>query len=345
MKAILAVIALAIFTARTADTSQRATVPSKEVLLVQSGFKLVTVTTPKQKEAVNGLAQGRCSAVQYNGKLFYVFPAATKDAIYVGKQAQFNAYKKAVQAQGSRGIATVEQPPPRTKPVQPAKPQKAGSSGKVIAESRPQSSGSGFFVTEDGYFITNAHVVGDSTQVRVVTASGTIPAKVVRVDAANDLALLKAEGTFPALPVTTSRSIHLGDTVMTVGFPNIDLQGFAPKFARGEIGSLAGLRDDPRFFQISVPVQPGNSGGALVDTHGNAVGVVSGKLSAKATLLRSGSLPENVNYAVKSSFLLGFLESVPEVKLPSPNTTDTKSDDVVERAQKAAALVLVYQAR
>src|SRR5262249_55459385 len=86
MKAILAVIALAIFTARTADASQRATAPSKEVLLVQSGFKLVTVTTPKQKEAVNGLAQGRCSAVQYNGKLFYVFPAATKDAFYVGKQ-------------------------------------------------------------------------------------------------------------------------------------------------------------------------------------------------------------------------------------------------------------------
>jgi S1-C subfamily serine protease len=93
-----------------------------------------------------------------------------------------------------------------------------------------------------------------------------------------------------------------------------------------------------------VPVQPGNSGGALVDEHGNAIGVVSGKLSAKATLLESGTLPENVNYAVKSSFLLGFLESMPEVaaKLPSPNTTDMKIQEVVERAEKAAVLVLVY---
>jgi len=96
VKAILAIIVLAIFTASTADASQRATAPSKEVLLVQSGFKLVTVTTPQQKEAVKGLAQGRCSAVMYNGKLFYVFPTATKDKFYVGKQKHFNTYKNAI---------------------------------------------------------------------------------------------------------------------------------------------------------------------------------------------------------------------------------------------------------
>jgi S1-C subfamily serine protease len=220
----------------------------------------------------------------------------------------------------------------------------ADSSGRVIAESRPQSSGTGFFITDDGYLITNAHVVGDSTQVRVRTASGLLPAKVVKVDTGDDLALLKTEGAFAPLPVTTSGPTKLGATVITVGFPNIDLQGFEPKFSRGEIGSLAGLQDDQHFFQISVAVQPGNSGGALVDEHGNAIGVVSGKLSAKATLSTSGTLPENVNYARKSSFLLGFLESVPEVagKLPSPNTTDLKSEEVVERAQKTAVLVLVY---
>jgi hypothetical protein len=70
----------------------------KEALLAQSGFKVVTVTTPKQKQAVNGLAQGRCSAVTYNGKLFYIFPTATKDKFYVGKQKQFNAYKQAIAA-------------------------------------------------------------------------------------------------------------------------------------------------------------------------------------------------------------------------------------------------------
>ena len=71
----------------------------KEFLLAQSGFKVITVTTPKQQQAISGLAQYRVSAVKYNGKLYYVFPTATKDKIYVGRQKQFNAYKQALAAQ------------------------------------------------------------------------------------------------------------------------------------------------------------------------------------------------------------------------------------------------------
>jgi|SRR3954452_3739656 hypothetical protein len=71
----------------------------KENLLAQSGFKVITVTTPKQQQAINGLAMGRVSAVKYNGKLYYVFPTAQKDRIYVGRQKQFNAYKEALAAQ------------------------------------------------------------------------------------------------------------------------------------------------------------------------------------------------------------------------------------------------------
>ena len=193
-------------------------------------------------------------------------------------------------------------------------------------------------------FITNEHVVKEATQVRLVTSAGIIAAKVVKVDAANDLALLKAEGRFAALPVVASRAMRLGSTVATVGFPNVGLQGFAPKLARGEIAALSGVQDDARHFQISVPVQPGNSGGALVDERGNVVGVVSAKLSARAALAASGALPENVNYAVKSSFLLSFLESVPEVsaKLKEANTKERKFEDVVRSAEQAAVLVLVY---
>ena len=73
-------------------------VAQKESLLSQSGFKVITVTAPKQQEAVSGLAQGRVSAVKYNGKLYYVYPTGTKDKIYVGKQAQFNRYKQALAA-------------------------------------------------------------------------------------------------------------------------------------------------------------------------------------------------------------------------------------------------------
>ena len=85
---------------QTATTNQAELAGSKkEFLLAQSGFKVITVTTPKQQQAINGLAQYRVSAVRYNGKLYYVFPTATKDKIYVGKQKQFNAYKSALAAQ------------------------------------------------------------------------------------------------------------------------------------------------------------------------------------------------------------------------------------------------------
>ena len=81
-----------------------------------------------------------------------------------------------------------------------------------------------------------------------------------------------------------------------------------------------------------------------MDERGNVVGVVAAKLSARAALAASGALPENVNYAVKSSFLLGFLESVPEVaaKLKEPETKERRFEDVVKSAEQATVLVLVY---
>jgi len=213
-----------------------------------------------------------------------------------------------------------------------------------IAQSRPQSSGTGFFITDDGYFITNQHVADEGSTVRLVTAAGSIAAKVVKVDKANDLALLKAEGRFTALPVITSRGVRLGATAATVGFPNTGLQGFAPKLAKGEVASLAGVQDDARHFQISAPIQPGNSGGAQVDERGNVIGVVVAKLSQRAALATSGALAENVNYAVKSSYLLSFLESVPEVaaKLKEAHTKERKFEDVVKSVEQATVLVLVY---
>jgi S1-C subfamily serine protease len=226
----------------------------------------------------------------------------------------------------------------------PHKQTARSSSNNSTSPEIPTVIGTGFFITDDGYLISNYHVVKDAAKVRVVTSAGTLDAKVVQVDAANDLALLKVDGRFAPLPVAASRKVQLGSTVATVGFPDPGLQGFSPKLAKGEIAALAGAGDDARYFQISVPVQPGNSGGALVDERGNVVGIVSAKLSARAALASSGSLPENVNYAVKSSFLLSFLESVPDVanRLKEPNTKDEKFEDVVKDAQNATVLILVY---
>jgi TPR repeat protein len=220
----------------------------------------------------------------------------------------------------------------------------ASSSDNSSSADNPTASGTGFFITDDGYLISNYHVVKDASKIRLLTSAGPVDAKVVQVDTANDIALLKADGQFEPLPIVTSRKVNLGDTVMTVGFPDPGLQGFSPKLAKGEIASLSGATDDAQYFQISVPVQPGNSGGALVDERGNVVGIVSAKLDEATALVVSGALPENVNYAIKSSYLLSFLESVPDVnaKLKPPNTRDEKFSTAVKSAQAAAVLVLVY---
>jgi len=95
----VAIMALVLITACGTTGGGSSVSAQKEALLAQSGFKTITVTTPQQQQAVSGLTMGRVSAVKYNGKLYYVYPTATKDRIYVGRQKQFNAYKQGLAAQ------------------------------------------------------------------------------------------------------------------------------------------------------------------------------------------------------------------------------------------------------
>ena len=164
------------------------------------------------------------------------------------------------------------------------------------------------------------------------------------MDNANDLALLKCEGSFQAAPVKSSSGIKLGQSVFTIGFPNIEFQGFSPKMTKGEISSLSGLQDDPRHWQISVPVQPGNSGGPLFDEAGNVVGVVLSKLDAIKVAKFTGDLPQNVNYAVKSIYALPLLESYGVNLAPASggSSSPKKFENVVEKVQGAVVLILVY---
>ena len=144
-----------------------------------------------------------------------------------------------------------------------------------------------------------------ANSIKVVTAQGIVSATVLSVDEANDIAVLKiAGGPYMPLTVAPSRGVRLGQAVATIGFPNVDIQGFDPKVTRGEISSLNGVADDPRDWQISVPVQPGNSGGPLLDENGNLIGVVESKLGLKAAQA-TGDIPQNVNYAVKSAYAYG----------------------------------------
>jgi len=208
-----------------------------------------------------------------------------------------------------------------------------------------KATGTAFAVTNDGCLVTNFHVVAVGSRVKVSTPKGVRLAKVVKTDEAHDLALLKIDNNVGGLPVVDSGSVRLGQTVFAIGFPNVEVQGLKPKLTKGEISSLAGIQDDERYFQISVPLQPGNSGGPLLDTHGNVVGVTSAGLNAAKTLNITGSLPQNVNYAVKSSFLMPFLKSMPELPaklLSARRGGERPFEDVVAEAESAVVLLLVY---
>ena len=208
----------------------------------------------------------------------------------------------------------------------------------------PKSSGSGAIVSTQGHVLTAAHVVIGASSVRVVTARGTWPATVLQIDESNDVAILKVGGgPYIPIPVASSSRIRLGQMVATIGFPNIGIQGFSPKVTRGEISSLNGIADDPRSWQISAPVQPGNSGGPLLDENGNLIGVVVAKLGLKAAKV-IGDVPQNVNYAVKSAYALALLEPyladiTPELKLAN---TKPSFEDMVFNAQQSVVLILCY---
>ena len=208
----------------------------------------------------------------------------------------------------------------------------------------PKGSGSGAIVTAQGHILTAAHVVSHAKRVRVLTSQGLKTATILRVDESNDVAILKiSEGSYTPLAIALSRQVRLGQSVATIGFPNVEIQGFSPKVTRGEISSLNGIGDDPRAWQISVPVQTGNSGGPLLDENGNLVGLVVSKLSIRAAQM-TGDLPQNVSYAVKSSYALALLEPYLGTDVPEANQGAAKPrfEDMVAKAQQSVVLILVY---
>ncbi len=218
------------------------------------------------------------------------------------------------------------------------KPSPAAKRVKLPSDG-PVASGSGFFISDDGLFITNAHVVEDSTKIEVRTAAGKKSANVLRVDKDKDLALLRVavvKGTVGVLTISTNK-VSLGKQVFTIGYPMIEVQGSRPKYTDGKISSLAGIRDDPERMQISVPVQPGNSGGPLADANGEIVGIIVSRLNFKSA--------QNVNYAVKGAILIEFLREntalVPGLKWGG-DATKRSQDEAIQAVEKASGLVLIY---
>jgi len=207
------------------------------------------------------------------------------------------------------------------------------------------SAGTGFFITPTGYIATNLHVVRGAVSISARDSRGQVyPGQLVRVDTANDLALIKVEGSFPFLLLARSSAARKGDAVFTLGYPNVQLQGLAVKLTDGTVSSLSGLQDEPNTFQISVPVQPGNSGGPLINREGAVVGVVVAKLSAEAALRGGSQLPEVVNYAIKSNYLLELIgteaNAAKRVRLSEHRGKESALPSLVAKAEPAIVFVL-----
>ncbi len=209
-----------------------------------------------------------------------------------------------------------------------------------------RGNGTGFFISNDGYLITNYHVIKGSKNITVITFSGTrLPAQFIRGDPKNDLALLKVDATIKALPLSDSGDLTRGDRVITLGYPLIDLQGKDQKATFGRVNALTGIEGDIRHVQIDVPVQPGNSGGPLLDSKGHVVGVVTSVLDQLVAMKKSGFIPQNVNYAVKSDYIIPLLphhirNKIKEVRVGEQKTIMSESE-LVKRSEQSVALVIV----
>jgi S1-C subfamily serine protease len=165
-----------------------------------------------------------------------------------------------------------------------------------------------------GYAVTCAHLLGEHGKNTLILQNGTrLQAKIELTDKANDIALLKVKESkkLPRPLVFAKTPAITGTKVFTIGFPFSGTLGEKPKLTEGIINSVYGLRDDPRFYQTSVPIQPGNSGGPLINMKGEVIGVVTSTLDAIKIFELSGSLPQNVNYAIKIQYAKLLLETLP----------------------------------
>lgn len=198
--------------------------------------------------------------------------------------------------------------------------------------------GSAFFVSASGHVLTNAHVVAHCTTARLMLPGEAVPARIVARDPGGDLALLQAERAAPAVG-RLRPTIRKGEPVAAYGYPLAGLLASGGNFTTGSVTALAGLRDDASRVQISAPIQPGNSGGPLLDESGNVVGVVVGKLDAMRVAQVVADLPQNVNFAVKGSVVTAFLEvhAVPYSK--AQRAVRLSPSDVAARAREFSVRV------
>lgn len=215
----------------------------------------------------------------------------------------------------------------------------AASSNAATADD-PESgdgNGTGFFVSEIGHILTNDHVTRGCKNLQATTPSGrTATANVIQTDKSLDLSLLSTE-----LENTTAAefadAIELGEGAYAFGYPLQGLLSSEGNFTAGIVTGTSGIGNDVKYFQMSTPVQPGNSGGALFNDQGAVIGVVSMKLNAIEVAQATNDIPQNINFAVKSSLASAFIRMA-GLESKSSSTREKLAPSYIARKAKIASV-------
>jgi TPR repeat protein len=220
-------------------------------------------------------------------------------------RARLASWKPSQGGSGSPALAGAAPSPVPASPPNSASTAPPGGGGRGR-----MATGTGFIVGRDGTVLTNAHVVESCRSISVTPADGqAIAASVVAKTAGDDLAALKTDlRPDEVARFRADRPLRSGDEVVVIGFPLSSLLSREANITAGVISAMAGLRGDARHYQITAPVQKGNSGGPLADMSGTVVGVVSSKLNAMKIAGQTGDLPQNINFAIKAEIARRFLD-------------------------------------
>lgn len=202
---------------------------------------------------------------------------------------------------------------------------------KSAPKARAISTGSGFAVSKN-VLLTNAHVVADCVSFEIRQGSMMGRGKLVSADERTDLALISVDQPNPIVP-SIRQSATLGEDVMVAGYPLAGLLSSELIVTTGQVNSLAGIRNDPTLLQVSAPIQPGNSGGPLIDRAGNIVGVVVSKLNVERLAKITGDFAQNINFAIKPEVIRLFLTANGIDQSRPTQVKRLENQDIAQRAR------------
>jgi S1-C subfamily serine protease len=297
---------------------------------------LLSVPMPANSSLITQFRKAKVMTAFAQGELFQFNLSQTGQLLPSLVNCVESVKKNGVSSAGEFAVAIPK--PAIAKPVV-ATAQESGTPPQTAKTGN--QTGTGFVVSTSGHVVTNQHVVDGCVGDIQGNLSGeaSVKLRLVSSDETNDLALLQAPTPFKNVATIRDKAIRPGDSVVAIGYPFHGLLTSDFTVTTGIVSSLSGILNDTRYLQITAAVQPGNSGGPLLDNGGQVVGIVAAKLNALKFAKATGNIPENINFAIKTGALRDFLDN----SVISYQTGDAKSElktsDIAGNARTFTLLV------